>query len=175
MSSGGEAAGVTTSAPSPLLVTDIDGVLADVTHRQHFLEGRRDWASFFAAAEDDPPIPAGITAAQSVLASGQRLAFLTGRPERLREATVNWLQTVGLDVDPALVFCRPDHDRRPAALFKTGVLQRLARSHVIVDLWEDDPAVVDAVVALGLPARLVDWCQPRSPAVVWAQDELGRT
>ena len=44
--------------PSPqqrVAVIDIDGVLADVGHRLHHIQGRpKDWAAFFAAAGDDP-------------------------------------------------------------------------------------------------------------------------
>ncbi len=44
-----------------IAVVDIDGVLADATHRQHHLEGRpKDWDAFFAAVGEDPPIPRGI-------------------------------------------------------------------------------------------------------------------
>ena len=35
----------------PLAIVDLDGVVADVRHRLHHLEGRRkDWGRFFAAA-----------------------------------------------------------------------------------------------------------------------------
>ncbi|MBA3955457.1 MAG: hypothetical protein H0X58_02180 [Acidimicrobiia bacterium] len=48
-------------APRPLAVVDIDGVLADVGHRLHFLDRRpKDWKGFFAAARTDPPHPEGI-------------------------------------------------------------------------------------------------------------------
>ena len=47
--------------PRPLAVVDIDGVVADVRHRLHFIEGRpRQWDRFFAAAGDDPPQPEGV-------------------------------------------------------------------------------------------------------------------
>ena len=43
---------------------DIDGVIADGDHRQHFLRQRRkDWQGFFRAAVDDPPLLAGVTLA----------------------------------------------------------------------------------------------------------------
>ena len=40
---------------------DSDGVLSDASGRQHHLDGPvRDWAAFFEASVDDPPIPEGI-------------------------------------------------------------------------------------------------------------------
>jgi hypothetical protein len=39
------------SVDRPLAVFDLDGVLADVRHRLHFLDRRpKDWDGFFAAA-----------------------------------------------------------------------------------------------------------------------------
>ncbi len=38
-------------------VFDIDGTLADITHRLHFIQGeKKDWDAFFAACIDDAPI-----------------------------------------------------------------------------------------------------------------------
>lgn len=44
-----------------LVVFDVDGVLADVRHRLHFLRTRpKDWPAFFAAVPDDPPLAQGL-------------------------------------------------------------------------------------------------------------------
>lgn len=40
------------------IVFDLDGTLADITHRLHFIkDGNHDWDGFFAACVDDAPIP----------------------------------------------------------------------------------------------------------------------
>src|ERR1700759_5545664 len=67
----------------PLAVIDIDGVVADVRHRLRFLDRRpKDWDGFFAAADQDLPLEAGI-ARVTELAGGHDVVWLTGRPERL--------------------------------------------------------------------------------------------
>ena len=38
------------------VICDIDGTIADNSHRQHYLEGKRDWKSFFEGIENDKPI-----------------------------------------------------------------------------------------------------------------------
>ncbi len=39
-----------------IVIFDIDGTLADNSHRQHFLEGgKKDWKGFFDAMVDDQP------------------------------------------------------------------------------------------------------------------------
>lgn len=44
----------------PLSVFDVDGVLADVTHRLHHLRARpQRWERFFTAADCSPRAPGG--------------------------------------------------------------------------------------------------------------------
>lgn len=159
-----------------LVIVDVDGVLADVSHRQHHLEApRRDWSAFFAAAADDSLITAGAQAVLDAAARGQTVAYLTGRPERLRSVTESWLSGHGLPVDSELLVMRPDRDRRPARLFKVGAVRLLAATHPIHAVWDDDPQVVDAVRSAGFPAELVAWATPRAGAVTEAQETFGIT
>ena len=63
---------------------DLDGVVADVRHRLHHLEGgRKDWDAFFAGIADDPVHPEGLAVAEE-LAREHELVYLSGRPERTR-------------------------------------------------------------------------------------------
>ncbi len=159
-----------------LLLVDIDGVVADVTHRQRHLEGStRDWMSFFAEAADDAPIEAGIAAVQQAAEDGREIVYVTGRPERLRGVTERWLRDAGLPVDRDHLVMRGDRDRRPAARFKLEVVRRLDRECGVDDMWDDDEAVVSTLQAAGFPARVPEWAQPRSSAFAEAQDRLGRT
>jgi hypothetical protein len=68
---------------------------------------------------------------------------------------------------------RPGHDRRPARIFKLGVLRRLA-PRGIAAFVDDDPDVVEAALAAGYPAALADWV-PRADSLRDAQERLGRT
>jgi hypothetical protein len=68
---------------------------------------------------------------------------------------------------------RPDHDHRPARLYKLGVLRRLS-SRNIAAFVDDDREVVDTALAAGYPAVLADWAV-RAAALSDAQDRLGRT
>ena len=150
--------------PRPLVVVDIDGVLADVRHRQHHLAGpRKNWSAYFAGAADDPPIDAGVQAVLQAVDDGLDIAYLTGRPEHLREVTSSWLAQHGLPVasglssstDTGVLYMRPHRDYRPAAVFKVEVLRTLSGQHELRDHWDDDASVVDAVRHAGYPATLV--------------------
>ena len=77
--------------PRMLAVVDLDGVVADVRHRLHHLSGgRKDWPAFFAAAPDDGLLAEGSETVHR-LAEVYDVAYLSGRPERLRAVTQRWL------------------------------------------------------------------------------------
>jgi hypothetical protein len=153
-----------------LAVFDIDGVVADVRHRLHHLHSPESWSAFFQEAHAD-----GLLAEGSRLVAdlGRRheIVWLTGRPEWLRDTTEDWLERHGLPAKE--LHLRPNHDHRPAPLFKLGVLRRLADREIAAFI-DDDTEVVDAAVASGFPAVLADWV-PRDAALREAQDRLGRT
>ncbi|MEW1612768.1 MULTISPECIES: hypothetical protein [unclassified Streptomyces] len=156
----------------PLAVFDLDGTLADTAHRQHFLEGaRRDWSGFFAAAPHDPPLAEGVAL---VLSSAEECetVYLTGRPERCRRATVEWLNRQGLP--EGQLFMRGNDDRRPARRTKLEILRRLGRSREVRMLVEDDELVCGAAEEAGFTVVRARWFDP-SQALKDAQERDGRT
>lgn len=157
---------------SPLVVVDIDGVVADVSHRLHLLDRQpRHWDEFFAAAADDPPLPEGVALVQG-LPAGHDLCWLTGRPERNRALTEQWLTRHGMPAGPLLM--RPDRDRRPARQAKRDHLRTLRRTRAIALVVDDDPTVIAMLAEEGLPSLLADWL-PYSPRLHQAQERQGRT
>lgn len=137
-----------------VVVFDIDGVLADASHRQHFVAQRpKDWDSFFAAVGDDPVIEQGRA---RLLAMGidHEVVLVSGRPESTRAATVAWLERHGMG-RPALVL-RAEHDYRPAAIAKADLLAGLMGESGIICVIDDDEVVVQALSQLGYPAELFD-------------------
>jgi hypothetical protein len=160
----------------PWAVIDIDGVIADVRHRVHHLEGRpKQWDEFFAAATADGVLPQGLARARE-LAAQCDVVYLTGRPERCRRDTIDWLARH--DFPQGEVMMRPDTDRRPARLFKVQALHQLARRqdvHLVVD---DDDAVVAAVQSAGYPVEHATWMSettPQQTSLFEAQERDGRT
>ena len=77
----------------PLIVFDIDGTLADCTHRLHLINSSpKRWNDFFDSCWMDEPIPAGVAMARLIHGSEKYdIEFWTGRPERSRLATEEWL------------------------------------------------------------------------------------
>ena len=135
-----------------MAVFDIDGVLADASHRQHFVESRpKDWDAFFAAVGEDPVIEAGRARVIEV-SDEHEVVVVSGRPERTRAATEAWLEAAGMG--RPRVILRPDHDRRPAADLKAELLTGLAAPGDIWVVVDDDITVVERVTALGYRAEL---------------------
>ncbi|MEU5921440.1 phosphatase domain-containing protein [Streptomyces sp. NPDC004288] len=161
-----------TSDHRPLAVFDLDNTLAGTAHRQHFLERRpKDWEAFFAAAPEDPPLAEGVALCRE--AAGEcDVVYLTGRPERCRRATLEWLAAQGLPEGP--VHMRRNRDFRPARVTKVEILRRLAADRPVRMLVDDDLAVCDAAEAAGFPVVRARWAEP-SETLKEAQETEGRT
>ncbi|MEV6760014.1 hypothetical protein AB0N16_05035 [Streptomyces sp. NPDC051105] len=163
---------MTDSSKRPIAVFDIDGTLADTAHRQRFLERRpRDWDAFFAAAPHDPPIAEGIALA---VASAREceIVYLTGRPDRCRRDTLDWLAAHGLP--EGRVHMRRNADRRPARHTKLEILRRLSERREVRVLVDDDELVCDDAERAGFTVVRARWAD-RSAALEQAQEGEGRT
>ncbi|MEU2618341.1 hypothetical protein ABZ642_09225 [Streptomyces sp. NPDC007157] len=163
---------MTESNKRPIAVFDIDNTLADTAHRQRFLERRpRDWDAFFAAAPHDPPLAEGIALAVAT-ARECEIVYLTGRPDRCRRDTLDWLAAHGLP--EGRVHMRRDADRRPARRTKLEILRRLAERRAVRVLVDDDELVCDDAERAGFTVVRARWAD-RSAALEQAQEGEGRT
>ncbi|MFE5213835.1 MULTISPECIES: phosphatase domain-containing protein [unclassified Streptomyces] len=163
---------MTDDSGRPIAVFDLDNTLADTAHRQHFLESRpKDWDGFFAAAPADPPLAEGVAL---VLESARdcEVVYLTGRPERCRRDTLEWLAAQGLP--EGRLHMRRDADRRPARFTKAATLRRLARDRELRFLVDDDELVCDDAERAGFDVVRARWAA-KSAALEDAQEREGRT
>jgi phosphoglycolate phosphatase-like HAD superfamily hydrolase len=135
-----------------IVVFDIDGVLADATHRQHLVQQRpKDWAGFFAAVGDDPVIDAGRKRLLTE-AVDHEIVLVSGRPEHTRADTVAWLERNGFG--PLQLILRNDNDHRRAAVAKLDLVESLGAPGQITRVIDDDESVVKALADKGYPAEL---------------------
>lgn len=73
-------------------VFDIDGTLADVTHRLHHIQkSPKDWPAFFAAAVDDQVIKHVAKIAYGLYLANEEIIFVSGRPEEWKDDTADWI------------------------------------------------------------------------------------
>ena len=125
-----------------ILILDIDGTLADASHREHFAEDE-DWDSFFEleAVAEDEPIEEAQQALPDLMDLGYEVLFITGRPERTRDVTVQWLET-HFDVSPSKdeLYMRPDGDTSHGSDYKRNIVEGLDDEDMII--IDDDPYIL---------------------------------
>ena len=132
-------------AAGPLVIFDLDGVISDASHRQHFLRGaRKDYRGFFTAASLDPPYRTGLALAASV-ADDHAVAILTARPNYVVVITRSWL--AANEVRHDLLILRPRRGRGshgPSADYKRHELYRLrAAGYEVAFAIDDDERIIE--------------------------------
>jgi len=129
------------------IVFDLDGTLADITHRLHFVKnGKKDWDSFFRGIPQDQPIPTIIDLARTLIKTNEKsVLFATGRPERTRSDTEAWLIENGVNAKfETSLFMRRDGDQRPDTVVKRELLTNIRKAGFEpVLIFDDRQSVVD--------------------------------
>lgn len=77
----------------PIYIFDLDGTLALIEHRRHFVEGKKkDWPGFFKACVDDKPNYRVIHTLQWLRKAGAEIWIWSGRSDEVRAETEKWLR-----------------------------------------------------------------------------------
>ena len=127
-------------------IFDIDGTLADISHRLHFIDGKeKNWDAFFAACVDDEPIQPVIDVCRALglgfMARDVRIIYLTGRSDAVRRETQEWLfQKNFLPIGDVIM--RKAGDHRPDTQAKRELMEKIiAEGDTISAIFEDRPTV----------------------------------
>jgi predicted kinase len=125
-----------------IVVCDIDGTVADGTHRQHHLDGEtKDWKTYFSLMHDDVPRMEVYNAAMDEgVSEDAELVFVSARPEDYRKETEDWLHKHGMDYMHLIM--RPQGNKRPDTEVKQKVLDKYLKNYNIVKVYDDRPAVI---------------------------------
>ena len=149
-----------------VVICDLDGTLADVNHRLHYIKNddgtlkpyaERDWDSFNEACAEDRPNTDVIEILRSLIRSpnGARMVyFLSGRNEVVRDTTVAWLQKYVLPNESKISInkdlrMRKADDRRPDTEVKLEMVRELGLTpddvlcilddrQCVVDMWREN-------------------------------------
>ena len=135
--------------PGAAVIVDLDGVLADASGRQQFVQGpKKNWDAFFDACGDDPLITTNASAV-SLFDPTFAVIILTSRPLRVRDKTVDWLIRNGVRWD--LLVMRASGDYAEAHDFKRRAHDDLVAAGFEIRLaYDDDPRNVAMYEALGI-------------------------
>ncbi len=130
-----------------LVLVDMDGTLADVTHRLHYIKSaKKDWKRFFQCMHEDPPNQVVMEWVRN-LAPEYRVVIVTGRPDLYRQQTIDWLARHDVCYDAILM--RREGDHRPDYVVKKEVLGSVDRERVAFVI-DDRPNVCDMWRECGL-------------------------
>jgi len=147
-----------------VVICDLDGTLADLNHRLHYIKNddgtmkprkERDWDGFNKACVDDAPYEDVIEILNSFcrakLLGGRTFYILSGRNDVVRAETVQWLQKHvrgDCDYDTHLIMRKAD-DRRPDTEVKLEMVRELGLTpddvlcilddrQCVVDMWREN-------------------------------------
>lgn len=122
------------------VIVDIDGTLADIGHRRHFVEqDKKDWKSFFEAMSDDP-IRQDVLDEVNELAKHHDIVLVSGRPEQYKEQTLEWLGKHG--VPRVTLIMRGTNDSRQDDIVKEEILNNYFKKSNIYMVIDDRPRVI---------------------------------
>ena len=138
------------------IIFDMDGTLADVTHRRHFVEMKpKNWDSFYAGMIGDTPIQPVVIMAQLLKSAGHRIIIATGRPRRYNNITLQFLRDNDILYDAA--YLRADKDYRPDTIVKENMLRKMKiNGYDPTIAFDDRKSVVEMWRANGLFVFQVD-------------------
>lgn len=135
----------------PIYLFDLDGTLADMTHRLHFVKnGNKNWHSFYHACVDDQPISEMIHLLRVLKASGSEIWIVSGRSDEVMAETAYWFDSYSVPYDVLLM--RTQGDYRPDNLVKQEMLDNMLdvdRNRVVM-AFDDRSRVVDMWRANGI-------------------------
>lgn len=132
-----------------MIVFDIDGTLSIPGDRLKYIHQAKpaDWDAFFEACDkDEYNIP--VVELCSVLSCSYSIIYVTGRPERVREKTLDWLKQRGLPCRTNSLYMRKDGDFRHDCLVKPELILHL-KDHIHM-VFEDRSSMVQKWRELGL-------------------------
>lgn len=136
-------------------IFDIDGTIADQSHRFHHIEkAPKDWRSYFAACGDDAPIMHVIELARDLFSAGAAILYVSGRSDECRAETQAWLTRHRLP--PGKLYMRKAGDHRNDDILKAELLAGIrSEGYEPRMAFDDRNRVVESWRANGVPCAQV--------------------
>lgn len=128
------------------VIFDLDGTLALIDHRRHFVQGKgsratsEDWHNFYAACVDDQPNQPVFAMLRALQNDGYEIIIFSGRSREVENQTVAWLYRNKITYDR--LFMRPIGDYTPDEKLKEKWLTEFDQSRILC-VFDDRQKVVD--------------------------------
>ena len=132
-----------------LVVFDIDGTLANIEHRLDYVRSKpKNWRAFDAGIPNDKVNPHVAEVFFGLRNDGHDIIFASGRNERSRDATVDWLDRKNFwCADSSKLYMRKADDFRSDDIVKQEILDEIIADYGkkpdmvfddrkrVVDMW----------------------------------------
>lgn len=126
------------------IIFDIDGTLADLAHRRHFVTSKpKNWPAFQALAHKDGIFEPVAVLARSLATLAHRIILCSGRGEQERPVTEAWLAKH--QITHERLYMRAEGDYRADDIIKGELLDKMLQDGFRPEIAFDDR---DRVVAL---------------------------
>jgi phosphoglycolate phosphatase-like HAD superfamily hydrolase len=147
------------STKIPCYIFDIDGTLADNSHRaHHLLKAPKDWDAYHALAHLDT-VFTHIKKMMAHLKNHAKVVFCTGRHDGQRGLTEEWIFTNCGMFAQEVLYMRKEGDHRPDHVIKLELLAQIRTDgyepimvfddrNSVVQMWRDN-GIPCAQVAIG--------------------------
>jgi len=129
-----------------IVVIDLDGTLCNSKHREH-LAVAGQWDEFHSMLGDDEPWADTKGLLDILYGAGIGVVGLTGRNEKFRNSTLDWLTKNDIWLDELMM--RPDNNYMPDHELKPKMLEDKHEKDDILFILEDRDKVVEAWRNLG--------------------------
>jgi predicted secreted acid phosphatase len=108
-----------------VILCDIDGTISDATHRLHLIQTKpKQWKEFFNESTKDPIYEDVHWLVNLFHTNGNKILFVTARPENERDKTIEWLHnTAGMKGKYEKLYMRYPGDYRDDYIVKKDILQ----------------------------------------------------
>jgi predicted kinase len=126
-----------------VVICDLDGTLADVEHRRHFVSGEtKDWHGFFTHMMSDP-IREDVAEQVRKMCEEQnaKLILVSARPDKYRAFTEDWLRD-HFKTDYELLIMRSSDDSRDDQIVKGEIYDKYFKNLHVVAVFDDRPRVI---------------------------------
>lgn len=117
-----------------VIIVDIDGTIADTTHRD-YLSKEKKWEEYFERCFHDKPYEKIIDLVK-LLKTKHDILFCTGRSEVVRERTQIWLDKHGLG--GILMLMRPKDNHLPDYAMKPKLIKSIGLTKEDVEFVLED-------------------------------------
>lgn len=133
-----------------IIVFDIDGTLANIEHRRHYVSIKpKNWKAFNEAMKFDSINKDILFLLNTFKQNNHKIILCSGRSEETRKITENWLELNNVHYEQ--LYMRSEKDYRKDSIVKVELLQKIKEEHGNPYFWFDDRnQVVDAIREQGI-------------------------